>query len=130
MLKEKNTKTLLTDFEKNYVKPVERQDAQPDRISYLPVENIDKPGKVRRVANAASKFCGQLINSNPLTGPDLLKNLLAVLMRFREHPVAVLADIEGMLMQISIIQIDQSALHFFWLADNQIHQYQFTRVIF
>ncbi|XP_075239314.1 uncharacterized protein LOC142334873 [Convolutriloba macropyga] len=51
-------------------------------------------------------------------------------MRFREHPVAVLADIEGMLMQIAIHQLDQSALRFLWLADNQIQQYQFTRLIF
>ena len=51
-------------------------------------------------------------------------------MRFREHPVAVLADIEGMFMQIGIHQVDQSALRFLWLADNQIQQYQFTRLIF
>ena len=51
-------------------------------------------------------------------------------MRFREHPVAVLADIEGMFMQIAIHQIDQSALRFLWLANNQIQQYQFTSLIF
>ena len=109
------------------------QDPQPDRIWYLPhhpVEKINKPGKVRRVANAASKFRGQSLNSNLLTGPDLLYNPLGVLMRFREHPVAVLADIEGMFMQIAIHQIDRSALRFLWLADNQIQQYQFTKLIF
>ena len=85
LLQEKYNKTLLTDLENNYVKPVEKQDPQPDRIWYLPhhpVENINKPGKVRRVANAASKFRGQSLNSNLLTGPDLLNNLLGVLMRF------------------------------------------------
>ena len=51
-------------------------------------------------------------------------------MRDREHPVAVLADIEGMFMQIAIHQIDQSAFRFLWLADNQMQQYQFTRLIF
>ena len=115
LLQEKYNKTLLTDFEKNYVKPVEMQDPQPDRIWYLPqhpVENINKPGKVRQVANAASKFCDQSLNSNLLTGPDLLNNLLGVLMRFRECPVAVLADIENMFMQFAIHQIDQSALRF------------------
>ena len=91
------------------------QDPQPDRFWYLPhhpVENIKS------------------LNSNLLTGPDLLNNLLGVLMRFREHPVAVLADIEGRFMQIAIHQIDQSALRFLRLADNQKQQYQFTRVIF
>ena len=109
------------------------QDPQPDAIWYLPhhpVENINKPGKVRRLANAASKFRGQSLNSNLFTGPDLLNKLLGVLMRFREHPVAVLADIESMFMQIAIHQTDQTALRFLWIADNQIEQYQFTRLIF
>ena len=77
LLQEKCNRTLLTDLEKNYVKPVEMQDRQPDRIWYLPhhpVENINKPGKVRRVENAASKFRGQTLNSNLLTAPDLLNN--------------------------------------------------------
>ena len=133
MLQQKYNKTLLTDHDKNYVKPVETQDPKPDRIWYLlhhPVENINKPGKVHRVANAASKFRGRSLNSNLLTGPDLHNNLLGVLMRFREDPVAVFADIEGMFMQIAIHQIDQSALRFLSLADNQIQRYQFTRIIF
>ena len=81
----------------------------PDRIWYLPHhsdENPNKPGKVRRVANAASKFRGQSLNTNLLTGPDLLNSLLGVLMRFRENPIAVLADIEGMFTQIAINQTD------------------------
>ena len=93
------------------------QDPQQDRSWYMPhyhVENINKPGKIRRVANAASKFRGHSLNSNFFTGPDLLNNLLGVLMRFREHPVAVLADIVGMFMQITIHQIDQSAHRFLW----------------
>ena len=87
----------------------------PDRIWYLPHHSDDNPnntGKVRRVANAASKFRGQSLNTNLLTGPDLLNSLLGVLMRFRENSIAVLADIEGMFMQIAINQTDQSALRF------------------
>ena len=68
----------------------------PESIWYLPhhpVTNPNKAGKVRRVANAASKLRGESLNSNLLTGPDLLNNLVGVLLRFREHPVAVLSDI-------------------------------------
>ena len=77
----------------------------PESIWYLPhnlVTNPNKPGKVRRVCNAASKFRGESLNSNLLTGPDLLNNLFGVLLRFREDPVAVLSDIEGMFMQITV----------------------------
>ena len=49
---------------------------------------------------------------------------------FRERPVAVIADIEAMFMQISITKKDQAALRFLWLTGNSIRQYQYTRLIF
>ena len=104
-----------------------------EKIWYLPhhpVQNPNKPGKIRRVANAASKYRGQSLNSNLLTGPDLLNSLLGILLRFREHPVAILADIESMFMQIAVKQEDQSALRFLWSKNDFIMQYQFTRLIF
>ena len=106
---------------------------EPEKIWYLPhhpVQNPNKPGKIRRVANAASKYRGQSLNSNILTRPDLLKSLLGILIRFREHPVAILADIESMFMQIAVKQEDQSALRFLWSKNNCIMQYQYTRLIF
>ncbi|XP_075259989.1 uncharacterized protein LOC142351729 [Convolutriloba macropyga] len=132
-LNQKYNQTLQTDLDKNFVKPVEMQAPPPESIWYLPhhsVTNPNKPGKVRRVANAASKFRGESLNSNLLTGPDLLNNLVGVLLRFREHPVAVLSDIEGMFMQIAVRQEDQSTLRFLWMIDNSIRQFQFTILIF
>ena len=132
-LNQKHNQTLQTDLDKNFVKPVEMQAPTPESIWYLPhqpVTNPNKPVKMRRVANAASKFRGESLNSNLLTGPDLLSNLVGVLLRFREHPVAVLSYIDGMFMQIAVRQEDQSALRFLWMIDNSIQQFQFTRLIF
>ena len=109
------------------------QHPPPRRIWYLPthpVENPNKPGKVRRVANAASKLKGVSLNNALLTGPDLLANLLEIILRFRKHPVGVLADIEGMFMQVAIREEDQSALRFLWLEDGIVYQYQYARLIF
>ncbi|XP_075261127.1 uncharacterized protein LOC142352857 [Convolutriloba macropyga] len=95
-------KTLDTDIEKGYVKPVIFSSIAPSRVWYLPhhpVTNPNKPGKVRRVSNAASVFKGNSLNSNLLTGPVLINNLVGLLLRFRENPVAVSADIEAMFMQ-------------------------------
>ena len=89
-----------------------------------------KLGNVRIVANAASKFRGESLNPNLLTGPNLVNNLVGVLLRFREHPVAVLSDIEGKIMQIAVRQEDQSALSFLWMIDNSVRQFQFTIFIF
>ena len=109
------------------------KDPALDRIWYLPhhpVETPNKPGKIRRAANAASEFRGQSLNTNLLTGSDLLNSLLGVFVRFHENPIAVLADIKGMFMQIAVNQTDQSALRFLWINDDEIQQYQFTRLIF
>ena len=132
-LRIKYQETLQTDLEKGYVKPVVFTEPQPETVWYLPhhpVCNPKKPGKVRRVANAASSFRGQSLNDNLLSGPDLLQNLFLLLLRFRERPVAVTADIEAMFMQISITEKDQAALRFLWLTGNSIRQYQYTRLIF
>ena len=125
--------TLVTDLEKNYVKPVEMTDPNPEKIWYLPhhpVQSANKPNKVRRVANAASKFKGESLNSNLLTGPDLLNSLIGILFRFRDKPIAILTDIEGMFMQNGIRNEDQSALRFLWSIDNDVRQFQFTRLSF
>ena len=113
VLNQKNNQTLQTDLDKNFVKPVEKQAPPPESIWHLPhhpVTNPNKPGKVRRVANAASKFCGESLNSNLLTGPDLLNNLVGISLRFREHPFAVLSDIEGILCKLPSDK--KTSLHF------------------
>ena len=125
--------TLQTDIEKGYVKSVVFENLQPERIWYLPhhpVCNPKKPGKVKRVANAASIFKGQSLNTNLLSGPDPINNLIGILLRFRQKPIAVMADIEAMFMQIAIISEDQSCLRFLWSTDQIIRQYQYTRIIF
>ena len=74
--------------------------------------NPNKPGKVRQVLNGASKFHGKTLNSCLLTGPDVLQDLLNVLLRFRQYQYAVSADIEGMFLQVGVPPPDQTSLHF------------------
>ena len=124
-------KTLDTDIEKGYVKPVFFSSIAPSRVWYLPhhlVTNINKPGKVRRVSNAASIFKGTYLNSNFLTGPDLIINLVGLLLRFRENPVAISADIEAMFMQVGINEKDQPSMRFLWPTNHSVKQFQYTRL--
>ena len=65
-----------------------------------------------------------------MSDPDLLQNLFLLLLRCRDRPIAVIADIEAMFMQISITEKDQAALRFLLLTGNFIRQYQYTRLIF
>ena len=100
--------TIREDIRKSYVVTVEPHDPRKrsDRECYLPhhpVVNPNKPGKVRRVLDGASKFYGTFLNKSLLVGPDLLQNLIFVLLRFGEHKYAVSTDIEGMFLQVGVL---------------------------
>ena len=49
-------------------------------------------------------------------------------MCFCENPVAVQADIKIMFLQIAFNHIDQSALRFLWINDNEVQKYQIKRL--
>ena len=71
---------------------------------YLPhhaVLSPNKPGKVRVVFDAAS------LNDKLLTGPDLLNNLVGILMRFRTGKIGVMGDIEQMFHQVRACEADR-----------------------
>ena len=82
------------------------------------------------VSNAASVFKGNSLNSPLLTGPDLINNLVGLLLRFRENPVAISANIEAMIMQVGIIEKDQPSIRFLWPTNHKVKQFQYTRLIF
>lgn len=57
-----------------------------------------------------------------LQGPDLNNSLIGVLMRFREEPVAVVADIESMFHQVRVDPEDCDALRFLWWPSGDLSQ--------
>ena len=130
-------KTIDMDLEKGYIKRLTKEEAGAPvtRKWYLPhhpVVNPKKPGKVRRVCDAAAKFQGSSLNSHLLSGPDLLNNLVGIFMRFREEKVALSGDIEAMLNQVAVPEADQGALRFLWRQspESPIEVYQYVRHIF
>ena len=133
ILKEKYQATLDADLKKGYVDKVHDSESLTDNVSFLPhhpVTNENKPGKVRRVANAYNIFQGQSLNSNLLKGPDLLSNLTGVIMRFRENRIALCADIEQMFMQVKVDPKDRPYLRFLWKNNGRIETYEYTTHIF
>ena len=137
-LKENYAKTISEDLEKGYVIPIpdaHMVEQRSDKEWYLPhhpVINPNKPGKVRRVLNGAAKFHGTSLNKSLFTGPNLLQNLIHVLLRFRQHQFALSADIKGMFLQVGVPDTDQPSLRLFWREDptTNVVVYQYTRHIF
>ena len=78
--------------------------------------------------NGAAMFHHKSLNSSLLVAPDLLRNLFSVLIRFREHPYAASADIEGMFLQVGVPPADQRSRRFLWQEDPLskvvVHQYK------
>ena len=123
---------------KGYAKRMSYADARVsgDRSWYLPhhpVFNVNKPGKLRVVFDAASRYKGKSLNDVLHTGPDLVNKLIGVLLRFRNFPFTLVADIEGMFHQVKVSDQDRDSLRFLWVNsedDSSIVTYQMLVHIF
>ena len=99
-------------------------ESEAELVWYLPhhgVTNSHKPDKVRIVFDCAAKFQGLSLNDTVLQGPDLTNKLVGVLMRFREEPIALMADIESMYYQVKVIPHDRDVLRFLWWKDGDLN---------
>ena len=106
-LRNQYSKTIEDDLNKGYVIQVPPHNFSNCSICewYLPhhpMANPNKPGEVRRVLNGASKIHGTSLNKPLLLGPDLLQNLVFVLLRFPQHHFAVSADSSTAIRRVSL----------------------------
>ena len=69
---------------------------------------------MRVVFDCAARFRETSLNVHLLEGPDLTNNLTGVLLRFRQEPVALVADVEQMSHQVRVKPEDCDALRFLW----------------
>ncbi|XP_056324239.1 uncharacterized protein LOC130237344 [Danio aesculapii] len=81
---------------------------------YIPHHMVCHNGKNRVVYNCSFRFEGHNLNEYLLPGPTLTSTLLGILLRFREHTVAVTSDIKGMFHQIRLLPEDKPLLRFLW----------------
>ena len=103
-------------------------------VHYLPHHSVIKQstGKLRVVYDASAKpFKGAVsLNDCLETGPSLINSLASILIRFRLHQYAIIADIEKAFLQIEIDPVDQEALRFLWRKDDNVYIYKFQRLPF
>ena len=63
------------------------------------------------------RFSIASLNAQVLQGPDLTNKAVGVLLRFREEPVALMADVEAMYHQLKVHPDDVDALRSLWYPD-------------
>lgn len=98
-----------------YVRKLSPADVEGrDRSWYIPHHMVHHNGKDRIVFNCSFRYHGKSLNEHLLPGPTLGASLLGVLLRFREHPVAISSDVKGMFHQVQLLAEDKPLLRFLW----------------
>lgn len=108
-------------------------------IHYIPHHAVVREGKLttklRIVYDASARMNGPSLNDCLYAGPTFGQKILDILIRFRVHNVALVADIEKAFLMISVDEKDRDALRFLWVdsIDSEIPRKQvlrFARVVF
>ena len=120
------------------IEKVELGDDEPpgDKIHYLPhhavVRQDKETTKVRVVYDALARSNGPSFNDCLHPGPKFDQRIL---LRFRLHRVALIADIEKAFLMVSVAKDDRDSLRFLWIDDilkenPEVVTFRFTRVVF
>ena len=87
-------------------------------MHYIAHHAVVRPEKkstpMRIVFNSSANFKGHCLNDYWHKRTDLLNGLYGVILRFRENPVAISADISKMYHMIAIPTFDQHVHRFLW----------------
>ena len=108
------------------------EDGRP--CCYLPHHAVYKSsnGKFRRVQDGKARPSKGAYSLNDCleTGPNLVANILHILMGFRKFKHGCKADIERAFPQVVIHADDRDALRLLWFENNEICVYRFARLPF
>ena len=117
--------------------PAEEASLKDGHVWYIPHHRVyhpKKPQKIRVVFDCSVEFAGESLNRHLLQGPDLTNNLVGVLCRFRQDPVAYMCDIGGMFHQVNVNPEHRNLLRFLWWEngnlDSELIKYRMTVHLF
>ena len=90
-------------------------------VSASPWHHPKKRDKIRAVSDCSASFKGASLNDQLIQGPDLTNSLAGVLTRFREDPVAFMADVEAMFHQVRVPPDQCNFLRFLWWLNGDLN---------
>ena len=125
-------------FDLEHAEPVSQDDLQrPPRETYLPMHAVRKEHstttKVRVVFDESAKSSnGISLNDTLLVGPTIHPPLIDVLLRFRLHHIALIADVSKMYRAVELTPTDRDLHRFVWRNNvkDPLVDYRMTRVTF
>lgn len=108
-----------------------------DNWYYMPHHAVIKESstttKLRVVFDASAKTSGGLsLNDALLVGPKTQHDLFSILLRWRTHQVALIADVEKMYRQIEVDPVDRDYQRIVWRnsPEDSIQDYRLTTVTY
>ena len=108
-------------LEKDVIERTADYDCTLGQVHYLPhrpiVRSDKQSTKVRMVFDASAKSVRPSLNDCLYAGPSLTEPLYDVLLRFRCHKYAFIADVEKAFLQISLNPVDRDFVRFIWFND-------------
>ena len=132
---------IITDQEqRGFIEKVPTTDKNRNKVHYLPHHAVLKDSTTTPLRVVFDCSCKPnkdqpSLNDCLTTGPPLLNDLTAILVRFRRYRYAVTADIEKAFLHIILDEKDRDATRFFWLSnpedpESQFVTYRFKAVLF
>lgn len=145
-LKQKYAEHMQDYIDKKQVEVVLDKTHTKERLFYLPHHAVKKvtneETKWRIVFDASSQSPGHpSLNDVLEVGPNLLPDILATLLRFRLHKIAITSDGRQAFLQLILADEDRDATRFLWYKttytpdgklriEDEIETYRFTRLPF
>nr|XP_013190094.1 unnamed protein product [Amyelois transitella] len=136
-LKNKYIEVINEYLKLDHMRPVKETDDMTEFAVYLPhhavVRNDKSTSKVRVVFNASSpNNKGVSLNDTLMVGPTLQADLRHIIMRWRLHPIALVADIIKMYRQVRINENDAIYQRIVWRnkPEDEIKDYELVTVTF
>ena len=87
--------------------------------NYISIVEAFKPGPLsstplRLCMNSSLKFKGRSLNDILMKGPAALNELLRISLGFRQHPVAIVMDLEKFYQSVNMVERDQHVCRILW----------------
>ena len=128
-------KEIQKNLDKEYIKKINGEQQEDNTKWFLlhyGLVSRAKLGKIRRIANAVAVFNRTRLNDHLLPGPELLNDLVGIILLSREKPILITAEIEGFFMQVDVRKEDSKFLRFLWNDDfnKPPKEFEYQRHIF